>query len=116
MLRAHGNASAVVLAKAIEAGFQDALAASFGEAPTQRAKLEVLENWKGRHQPGSVLQTTMSTRIGTCGMVVTPGEVYLLYLHNQEPYDLALSRRSARLVDASADIEILRSRFGKPSS
>jgi len=115
VLRAHRKASTVVLARVIEAGFQNSFS-HIGEPPTHRAKVEVLESWKGNREPGSTLQTTMPTSIGACGMVLTPGETYLLYLHDKEPFDLSLSRRGARLVDASAEIGILRSHFGKTSS
>ena len=115
VLRAHKNAVVVVLARVVEATFQHALSSAFGESPTHRARLEVIETWKGRHQPGSLLETIEPTRPGTCAVVLTPGETYLLYLRNKEPYDVSLSRRSAKLGEASQDIAILRSRYGKAS-
>lgn len=109
VLRARKNASAVLLATVVDAKFQDAFASPFGEAPTHRAKLEVMETWKGMHEPGSHLEAIASTSVGTCSVVLTPGETYLLYLHDKEPYNVSLSRRNARLHDAAEDIEILRS-------
>jgi hypothetical protein len=113
VLRPHKSSSVVVLAKVIEAKFQDALFTPFGESPTHRAKLEVIESWKGRHQPGSFVEAITPTFNGTCAVVLTPGETYLLYLRAKAPYDVSLSPRSARIVDASQDLEILKSRFRK---
>lgn len=113
VLRAHRKASVVILARVVTAGFQEPLVSPFGESPMHRAKLEVIETWKGKHQPGSFLQTFAATTPGTCAVVLTPGETHLLYLRNKEPYDVSLSHRNARLESAAQEIELLRSHFGE---
>jgi hypothetical protein len=115
VLRAHKGASVVVLAKVVDARFQGSFSSSFSESPIHRARLEVIEVWKGKHRPGTFLETTASTKPGVCAVVLTPGETYLLYLRNREPYDVSALHRSAKLADASQDIQILRSEFGKAS-
>jgi hypothetical protein len=110
VLRARKSASAVLLARVVDARFQNAFASPFGESPAHHARLEVIEKWKGKHEPGTHLDVIAPTSAGTCSVVLTPGETYLLYLHDKEPYDVSVSRRNARLRDAAEDIEILRVR------
>ena len=111
VLRAYKSASVVVLARVIEAKFQDALSAPFGESPTHRAKLEVMESWKGSHQPGSFLEAITPPTTEACAVVLTSDGTFLLYLRGKQPYDVSSSRRSSRIGEASQDIEILRSQF-----
>jgi hypothetical protein len=116
ILRAHRKASVVVLARVVTAGFQGPLSSPLGESPTHQARLEVIEAWKGKQQPGDLIRTFAATAPGTCAVVLTPGETHLLYLRNREPYDVSLSHRNAKLDVATQEIEILRSLFGKASS
>lgn len=113
VLGAHKKASVVVLARVVAAGFQGPLTSPLGESPTYHARLEVIETWKGKHQPGSLLQTFAATTPGTCAAVLTPGETYLLYLRNKEPYNLSLSHRSAKFDVAAEEIELLRAHARK---
>lgn len=112
VLTAYRQASAVVLAEVVEARFQKTPTAPFGESPVHRARLKVLVKWKGRHDPGSLIETTTQVSAEMCNAVLAPGELHLLYLRGREPYVLT-SARHLRLEDASHDIGILGDRYRK---
>ncbi|HWL63872.1 MAG TPA: hypothetical protein VNQ32_13835 [Steroidobacteraceae bacterium] len=110
VLSAYKQASAVVLAEVVEARFQKTSTAPFDESPVHRARLKVLVKWKGRHDPGSLIETTTQVTAAMCDAVLAPGELHLLYLRGSEPYSLT-SARHLRLEDASHDIGILGDRY-----
>lgn len=114
VLQAYKRASAVVLAEVVEARFQKTPTARFGEPPIHRARLKVLVKWKGKHDPGSLIETTTQATASSCNAVLAPGELHLLYLRGGEPYVLT-SARHLRLEDAAHDIGILGDRYRKPS-
>ncbi len=110
VLGAYRQASAVVLAEVVDARFLRMPTAPFGKSPTHRARLKVLVKWKGRHEPGSLLETLTPATATMCSTVLAPGELHLLYLRGREPYVLT-SGRHLRLEDATRDIEILGDRY-----
>lgn len=108
--RAYRQASAVVLAEVIDTRFQTSPLSRFGESQLHRARMKVLVKWKGKHDPGSLIDTTTEVSAATCKVPLAPGELHLLYLRGREPYVLTYSRH-LRLEDASRDIEILGDRY-----
>lgn len=108
--RAYRQASAVVLAEVVDARFQRSPPSRFGESQQHRARLKVLVKWKGKHDPGSMIDTTTEVSAATCNAPLAPGELHLLYLRGREPYVLTYSRH-LRLEDASHDISILGDRY-----
>ncbi len=114
VLRAYQEAAAVVLAEVIEARTEKRYP-PFGDGPVHHARLRVMVQWKGRHEPGSEIETTAGTGAAMCNAVLARGEVHLLYLPADEPYELT-SIRHLKLEDASQDIRILGDRYRRPTA
>lgn len=110
VLRAYRQASAVVLAEVVDARFQSNPPSRFGESQLHRARVKVMVKWKGKHDPGSLIDTTTELSAATCNAPLAPGELHLLYLRGREPYVLTYSRH-LRLEDASHEIGILGDRY-----
>lgn len=110
VLSAYRQASAVVLVEVVDARFQTNSPSRFGETQLHRARVKVMVKWKGKHDPGSLIDTTTELSAATCNVPLALGELHLLYLRGREPYVLTYSRH-LRLEDASPDIGILGDRY-----
>ena len=78
------------------------------EGEIQAVEWEVREAFKGPHEPTTRFTTSTEVACCTCGMSVTQGQTYVLYLHGKEPYGLSDCSGSSLLKNAQESIPDLK--------
>lgn len=110
VLVARMSASAVILATAIEVKNEQDNTANFGSVAKQRVIWAVDRGWKGDFENGDRLESNTATECCSCGMKVSAGKSYLLYLHGNEPFELSICSLSTRAESAKEQIHVLDAR------
>lgn len=77
------------------------------EATFEIAEWSVDEKWKGPYHRNQRFKSRTVVTCCMCGRSVEVGELLLLYLSGQEPYDIKICGRTALLKYALKDIPIL---------
>ena len=74
---------------------------------TQIVEWEVTEAWKGSHTANKKFTTEVVDGSSLCLITVNKGDVYILYLTEEEPYTISSCSRSRLLKDALKDVPTL---------
>ena len=79
------------------------------QAQEPRAKVSVLQVWKGELAIGQIVETTAAESVTfvSDGVVASPGTALLVYSSSAEPYLLHTCSRTRVLDDATGDIPLL---------
>jgi hypothetical protein len=101
--------TAVVIAEAIET--ENVRANDFQlreeEIQTQKVVWRVTRQWKGPHGVGSVFVTETDVTCCKCGGTVSIGDTLLLYLQNDEPYEVTICSPGQTPKDSGPQVPIL---------
>ena len=73
----------------------------------QMAKWRIIRSWKGTFPVGSLTTTETTTTCCLCGQEVTIGEVRLLYLGSNRPYEVSQCSVGGRLKESESQIPLL---------
>ena len=103
------NADVVVQAEVIETSQRTIDSKTYGRAEQQIAKWKVNRSWKGENQPGSNLETRTTVTCCLCGTSVKKGDIYLLYLSGQIPYELWSCGSNKPFDKAKEEVEVINS-------
>jgi hypothetical protein len=77
------------------------------EADIETVVWSVHESWKGAYPAGQQLTTVTDVTCCLCGGSANKGDLVLLYLHGNEPFQLSTCSRTSPLKNALKDIPML---------
>jgi hypothetical protein len=77
----------------------------------QRVLWRVTHAWKGPHTVGDTFESTTETTCCMCGVAITLGQEWLLYLQRFEPYEISECSLSTTRSTAETHLPILNALF-----
>lgn len=77
------------------------------QVPTETVEWMVVESWKGAYSVDEHFETRTVVQGGLCGRSVAEGDVLILYLHGQAPFEVGICSRTGHLKDSLKDVPVL---------
>ena len=77
------------------------------QVPTETVEWMVVESWKGAYSVDEHFETRTAVQGGLCGRSVAEGDVLILYLYGQAPFQVSICSRTGQLKDSLKDVPVL---------